>query len=116
MLHCSCNPPNCQSVGTDIQTCQQNGKRVFISMGGASGPYGLSSDSMATQVAADMWNLFLGGSSSSRPFGSAVLDGVDMDFEGTYSSAPYYGALVSALKAKFASDASRTYYISYATI
>lgn len=34
------------------------------------------------QVANYLWNNFLGGQSSSRPLGDAVLDGIDFDIEG----------------------------------
>jgi chitinase len=41
----------------------------------------LNSDADGVTLANNIWNLFLGGSSSTRPFGSAVLDGVDLDIE-----------------------------------
>lgn len=46
-----------------------------ISLGGAGASDGFSSDSQAQSLANTIWDLFLGGSSSTRPFGSAVLDG-----------------------------------------
>ncbi|KAK6777338.1 hypothetical protein RDI58_024055 [Solanum bulbocastanum] len=36
----------------------------------------------AREVATYLWNNFLGGKSSSRPLGDAVLDGTDLDIEG----------------------------------
>ncbi|KAL5863406.1 hypothetical protein ACOSQ3_000920 [Xanthoceras sorbifolium] len=50
--------------------------------GGASGSYSLTSTEDAKQVATYLWNNFLGGQSSSRPLGPAVLDGIDFDIEG----------------------------------
>lgn len=41
----------------------------------------LISDASAVTFADELWNLFFGGSSSTRPFGAAVLDGVDLDIE-----------------------------------
>ena len=67
--------PNCQFLASSIQTCQSKGKIVTLSLGGATGAAGFTSDSQATSFADQIWNLFLGGSSSTRPFGSAVLDG-----------------------------------------
>ena len=67
--------PICTSVGADIKTCQAKGKIVTLSLGGAGGAVGFSSDADGTQFADQIWNLFLGGSSSTRPFGDAVLDG-----------------------------------------
>jgi chitinase len=48
---------------------------VTISIGGATGAVGLTSDTQAKQFADTIWNLFLGGSNNTRPFGSAILDG-----------------------------------------
>lgn len=62
----------------DIKTCQKAGKVVLLSLGGAIGTYGFSSASQATTFATTVWNLFGGGSSSTRPFGSAVVDGFDL--------------------------------------
>lgn len=47
----------------------------MFSLGGASGAVSFTSDSQAQSFADTIWNLFLGGSSADRPFGSAVLDG-----------------------------------------
>jgi chitinase len=65
----------CTSVGTNVKACQAKGKIVTLSLGGAGGSVGFSSDSQGEQLADTVWNVFLGGSSSTRPFGDAVLDG-----------------------------------------
>ncbi|GJY02063.1 acidic endochitinase [Tanacetum coccineum] len=49
--------------------------------GGATGDYSLTSPQDAQQVADDLWNTYLGGQSTSRPLGNAVLDGIDFDIE-----------------------------------
>lgn len=103
---------NCPQVGKDIQVCQQKGKRVFLSMGGASGAYGLANDGQAQGLAAQVWNFFLGGSSPTRPFGNAKLDGIDLDIEAGDPS--HFGAFVRSLKANFTTDPSKRYYISAA--
>ena len=54
----------------------------MLSIGGGAGSYSLSSTDDARQVATYLWNNFLGGRSSSRPLGAAVLDGIDFDIEG----------------------------------
>jgi hypothetical protein len=46
---------------------------IFISPG--------FSDAQGVSFADQLWNLFFGGSSTTRPFGSAVLDGIDLDIE-----------------------------------
>lgn len=63
-------------MASDIETCQSAGKIVTISLGGATGSNQFSSDSQAESFADQIWDLFLGGSSSTRPFGNAVLDGL----------------------------------------
>ena len=54
----------------------------MLSIGGGAGSYYLSSTDDARLVATYLWNNFLGGQSSSRPLGAAVLDGIDFDIEG----------------------------------
>jgi len=56
--------------------------------------------------------MFLGGSSSMRPFGTAILDGVDLDIEkGTTTG---YTAFVNTLRNTYFNGASKKYYISSA--
>uniref|UniRef100_A0A8I6WZ83 Chitinase n=1 Tax=Hordeum vulgare subsp. vulgare TaxID=112509 RepID=A0A8I6WZ83_HORVV len=56
--------------------------RPWLSIGGGAGGYTLNSEQDAADLAQYIWNSFLGGSSSKRPLGDAVLDGVDFDIEG----------------------------------
>lgn len=105
------NLPNCASLASDIAFCQFKGKIVTLSLGGATGSVGFQSDSQATSFAQTIWSLFLGGSSSTRPFGSAILDGVDLDIEGGGST--YYAAFVNEIRS-LASGASKTYYVTAA--
>lgn len=53
-----------------------------MSLGGAAGVYGFNNDANGEAFADTLWNLFGAGSSSTRPFGDAVLDGFDLDIEG----------------------------------
>ena len=99
---------------------------MTISLGGATGAAGFTSDSQASQFATTIWNLFLGGSSSTRPFGSAVLDGyvlrpwylvglylpynsVDLDIEG--GSTQYFTTFVNQLRTLM-NAGSKQYYIT----
>ena len=75
--HCDSASNGCTSVSTDISNCQSQGVKVMLSIGGAIGSYSLSSSDDAQNVANYLWNNFLGGRSSSRPLGDAVLDGID---------------------------------------
>ncbi|CAK9176956.1 unnamed protein product [Ilex paraguariensis] len=92
-----CDPPSgtCTTLSDDIRACQNQGIKVLLSLGGATGSYSLSSADDATQVANYLWNNFLGGQSSSRPLGDAILDGIDFDIES--GSGLYWDDLARAL-------------------
>ncbi|KAK8657242.1 hypothetical protein V6N13_035492 [Hibiscus sabdariffa] len=94
-----CNPASngCASVSNGIRSCQSRGVKVMLSIGGGAGSYSLASQADARNVADYLWNNFLGGSSSSRPLGSAVLDGIDFDIE--LGSTQHYDDLARALSA-----------------
>lgn len=93
-----CDPASsCSSLTSDIQACQNQGVKVFLSLGGAVGSYSLSSPQNAQEVADYLWNNFLGGQSGSRPLGDAVLDGIDFDIES--GTDQYWSDLARALTA-----------------
>ncbi|XP_061351445.1 cysteine-rich receptor-like protein kinase 15 [Gastrolobium bilobum] len=79
--HCDPSSNGCSTLSTDIRNCQMLGIKVLLSIGGADGDYGLASSDDAKNVSDYLWNNFLGGSSSSRPLGKAILDGIDFDIE-----------------------------------
>ncbi|KAK1409108.1 hypothetical protein QVD17_35633 [Tagetes erecta] len=77
-----CDPAStCSRFSSQIKACQAGGVKVFLSIGGQNGEYSLSSPQDAQQVADYLWNTYLGGQSSTRPLGDAVLDGIDFDIE-----------------------------------
>ncbi|KAK8975951.1 hypothetical protein V6N11_025454 [Hibiscus sabdariffa] len=80
--HCNPYSNGCTGLSSDIKSCQAKGIKVMLSIGGGGGSYYLTSAEDARQVAIYLWNNFLGGTSSSRPLGDAVLDGIDFDIEG----------------------------------
>jgi len=94
--HCNPAANGCTQFSDQIKACQSRGIKVLLSLGGASGSYSLSSADDATQVANYIWNNFLGGQSSSRPLGAAVLDGVDFDIEA--GNGQHWDELARALK------------------
>ncbi|KAJ2691182.1 Chitinase 1, partial [Coemansia spiralis] len=55
---------HCPSMANDIKLCQSNGKVVVLSMGGASGAYGFSSESDGTAFADKVWNMFFKGNAT----------------------------------------------------
>ena len=103
---------HCTQMGEDIKTCQAAGKKILLSLGGAAGSYGFTSDSQAETFADTLWNLFGGGTSDTRPFDDAVVDGFDLDIEGGSSTG--YVAFVNRMRQHYASDSSKSYYISAA--
>ncbi|KAL0428797.1 UNVERIFIED_CONTAM: Hevamine-A [Sesamum radiatum] len=80
--HCDPYSNGCTGLSSDIKSCQAKGIKVLLSIGGGAGGYTLASSQDARQLATYLWNNFLGGNSSSRPLGEAVLDGIDFDIEG----------------------------------
>ncbi|KAM7261052.1 hypothetical protein ACFE04_026527 [Oxalis oulophora] len=80
--HCDPYSNGCIVLSSQIKSCQDKGVKVILSIGGAAGGYSLASEQDARQVATYLWNNYLGGQSSNRPLGDAVLDGVDFDIEG----------------------------------
>ncbi|KAL6942304.1 hypothetical protein ACO0QE_003475 [Hanseniaspora vineae] len=102
----------CTQIAEDIKTCQSLGKKVLLSMGGASGAYGFSDDDTAVAFASTLWNTFGEGSADERPFGDAVVDGFDFDIENNINIG--YAALTTELRSIFADQGSKEYYISAA--
>ncbi|XP_027098235.1 acidic endochitinase-like [Coffea arabica] len=80
--HCDPYSNACVGLSADIKACQAKGIKVILSIGGGVVSYSLDSSGDARQVATYLWNNFLGGHSSTRPLGDAVLDGIDFDIEG----------------------------------
>ncbi|KAJ8653998.1 hypothetical protein O0I10_010334 [Lichtheimia ornata] len=102
----------CDQVGKDIQTCQKKGKKVLLSLGGASGAYGFKSDDEGKTFAKTLWDLFGGGDSKTRPFGDSIIDGFDLDIEGGGSTG--YVAMINELRTLFKKDSSKDYFITAA--
>ncbi|PSR88696.1 glycoside hydrolase superfamily [Coniella lustricola] len=109
-------PSGGSSVASQITACQTKGIKVMISFGGTSTASNavFSSDDDAKTAAGYVWDLFLGGtgSASLRPFGSVILDGLDVDNE--TGSGTHYDTFLSTLSASIKSDSSHTYYLSAA--
>ncbi|KAL2043023.1 hypothetical protein N7G274_004082 [Stereocaulon virgatum] len=113
---------HCPDIGPDIKYCQNNGKIVLLSLGGAepTNQY-LTSEQSAMDFADFLWTAFGPmdpNSQAPRPFGDARVDGFDFDIESTYplsldkGASRRYGTMVDRLRNKYAEDPERTYYIS----
>ncbi|QLL35025.1 hypothetical protein HG536_0H04010 [Torulaspora globosa] len=103
---------HCSQIAQDIQKCQSLGKKVLLSLGGASGAYGFSDENSAKAFAHTLWNTFGEGTGATeRPFDSSIVDGFDFDIEN--NNAVGYAALVKELRSLFATS-TKQYYISAA--
>ncbi|KAI9296310.1 glycoside hydrolase [Neoconidiobolus thromboides FSU 785] len=102
----------CPAIGADIKYCQSKGVAVLMSLGGAAGSYGFGSDADGKNFARQIWDSLFKGTTTNRPFGDAVLDGVDLDIEGGSSTG--YTAFINELRGLYASDPSKKYYIAAA--
>lgn len=103
--------PDCSFMAGDIKQCQAKGKIVTLSLGGATASTAFDSDDQGLAFAQTIWDLFLGGSSKTRPFGDAVLDGIDMDIEG--GSKTGHIAFILRLR-QLAATSEKKYYITAA--
>ncbi|KAI6346959.1 hypothetical protein MCOR25_010941 [Pyricularia grisea] len=82
---------NCPEIESDIKTCQSLNKTITLSIGGATySEGGFATSDLASAAADKVWAMFgpQGDNSASvyRPFGSASVDGFDLDFETTQTS------------------------------
>ncbi|CRG89528.1 hypothetical protein PISL3812_06564 [Talaromyces islandicus] len=103
----------CDDLAAAITTCQGNGKKVILSLGGASGSYSLQGQSDAEAIGQALWDSYgkKGSGSAPRPFGDAFVNGWDFDLEAN-SGNDNYQYLIKKLRSNFASDSSNTYYIT----
>ena len=115
---------NCPYIGSDMKTCQQMGKKILLSLGGAyPSNQHINSQQSAVNFANFLWRAFgpnkeKSGSTFPRPFGDAAVDGFDFDIENVLVSGEnkqdlYYGysTMINTLRQLYASD-SKTRYIS----
>ncbi|KAG2119368.1 glycoside hydrolase family 18 protein [Suillus clintonianus] len=103
---------DCSFIASDIEECQVAGKIITLSIGGATGgSVVFQNDIKATEYAQVIWDTFLGGTSSTRPFGTAVLDGIDMDIEG--GSQTGYAPFLKALR-KLMDASEKKFYLTAA--
>ncbi|KAH3686434.1 hypothetical protein WICPIJ_002614 [Wickerhamomyces pijperi] len=104
---------DCTQIGEDIKTCQEKGIKVLLSLGGDSSvsTYGFSKESDGSSFASVLWDYFGEGTAQERPFGSATVDGFDLDIENKDQIG--YVSMVDKLRELF-QGASKDYFISAA--
>ncbi|TGO31729.1 hypothetical protein BHYA_0423g00040 [Botrytis hyacinthi] len=104
----------CSELEADITTCQETyGKTILLSVGGATYTEGgFTSTQAATTAANNLWSWFGPDISGDiRPFGAAVIDGFDFDFESTVSNMPAFG---NQLRSLMDTDKNKTWLLSAA--
>ncbi|KAH8699059.1 class III chitinase ChiA2 [Talaromyces proteolyticus] len=106
-------PQECDNVAQSIPKCQEAGIKVILSLGGASSSYTLTSQAEAESIGQYLWESYGGSGNTTveRPFGNATVDGWDFDIE-LSEGQQYYQYMISKLRSNFASDSSKTYYIT----
>ncbi|KAF2092063.1 glycoside hydrolase family 18 protein [Saccharata proteae CBS 121410] len=111
------NTFSCSQVAEDIKSCQQDhGTTILLSVGGATYSEGGFCTAEEAQAAADnLWSTFgplLPNATESqyRPFGTAALDGFDMDFESRFTqSVPFAQRLRDRMDAQTSVDGKPRY-------
>ncbi|KAH8691837.1 glycoside hydrolase superfamily [Talaromyces proteolyticus] len=107
------DPQGCDNLANAIRSCQSNGVRVILSLGGATGTYSLLSRIEAESIGQNLWDAY--GSSSAntvpRPFGTTVLDGWDFSIENSAGN-EFYQYMITTLRSNFASDPTKPYYVT----
>ncbi|GAW24871.1 hypothetical protein ANO14919_144660 [Xylariales sp. No.14919] len=104
---------NCDDLASAISTCQSNGIKIILSLGGAVGSYSLDSDEEATTIGNNLWKAYgnSGDTDVQRPFGDVFVNGFDFDLELNKGN-EHYPAMISALRDNFETDSENTYYIT----
>lgn len=106
-------------IREDIQLCQSSyQKTIMLSIGGATYTEGgFSSSAAAVSAANNVWAIFgpvQAGSTVKRPFGQAVVDGFDFDFESTTQNMPPFATQLRSLMTAATAAGGKPYYLSAA--
>ncbi|EXJ93574.1 hypothetical protein A1O1_01966 [Capronia coronata CBS 617.96] len=106
----------CTQIAEDIPICQALGKKILVSLGGASSGNFIASAASAKEFADFLWGSYGPPQDTTetlypRPFGQTIVDGFDLDIESGGSFG--YADLVNEFRALFAGQ-SKQYYISSA--
>ncbi|CAI7627436.1 unnamed protein product [Penicillium pancosmium] len=103
----------CEKLAASIGKCQSKGVKVILSLGGAVGPYSLSSKTEAETIGQYLWDAYGNREVKNvhRPFGGNFVNGWDFDIE-ISSGSQYYQHLINKLRSNFPSDPANTYYIT----
>ncbi|KHE88664.1 carbohydrate-binding module family 1 protein [Neurospora crassa] len=106
----------CTQIEEDIKTCQSLGKSILLSIGGATySEGGFSSPAEAISWADRLWAMFGPVSNSDkRPFGTAVIDGFDFDFEAVAQNMVPFATRLRSLMDSAAATSGKKFLLSSA--
>ncbi|KAF3936852.1 Endochitinase [Dactylella cylindrospora] len=108
---------SCPHIGTAITQCQALGKKILLSLGGATyTDPGWKDLAAARSSANEIWGMFGPPGSKPfkyRPFANATVDGFDLDFE-HLANKPNVNGFAQQLKNLFTLDKKRTYLLTAA--
>ena len=111
----SLNFANKNVMASNINNCQSYGKKVLLSIGGQTGSFSsITNPEAAKKAATTLWNAFGPQTSNqTRSFGSAAVNGFNLDFETPFpSQSTFAKQLASLLK----SEESPRYYLTVAPL
>ncbi|KAK3729463.1 hypothetical protein QZH41_007327 [Actinostola sp. cb2023] len=102
----------CPAIENGIKACQQNKKKVLLSVGGSTMFADLKSKKNAIKHAGHLWQLFLGGKDMAnlRPFGTAIMDGIDLNLEA--GKPDFFPDVIRELRRLMETDSSRSYLVT----
>ncbi|KAF7560135.1 hypothetical protein G7046_g4029 [Stylonectria norvegica] len=107
---------DCPQVEDDIKACQQKGKTISLSVGGFTySQGGFQTTDAAVSAAQLVWEMFgpvQSGSTKDRPFGDAVVDGFDFDFESAVSNMAAFGNELRSLMDAATAGGDKKYFLS----
>ncbi|KAL7624530.1 Chitinase 2 [Parahypoxylon ruwenzoriense] len=106
-----------QDIGKEIKSCQEAGKTIMLSIGGATFNTHLPSESEAQTIADQVWSMFGptdGNSNAARPFGDAVVDGFDLDIEAPIQNIAPFTARLRENMDKASGAGGQKFYLSAA--
>ncbi|PMD44920.1 glycoside hydrolase family 18 protein [Hyaloscypha variabilis F] len=106
----------CPDLAGNITACQRGyGKKVLLSIGGASSNIKFTNAAQAKKFAGVLWDLFGPPGSidpTLRPFGTVEVDGFDIDNEDNFPA--NFPTLASSFRALFPLSLTKQYYLSSA--
>ncbi|KAH7350951.1 glycoside hydrolase superfamily [Rhexocercosporidium sp. MPI-PUGE-AT-0058] len=107
---------SCPELAGNISTCQNTyGKKVLMSVGGATSQISFGGEDQARNFGDVLWNLFGPAGNIDdglRPFGDIEVDGFDIDKEDRQPA--YFGTIATTLRSHYATHTAKNYYLSSA--